>query len=66
MEEKNLNEPAFAKLPVSCLICPSCGSSDKYVEFYNEDMICQGCGYDLGRICAQLRIGEQSTTTKNK
>jgi len=36
---------------VSCLICPSCGSSDKYVKYYNKDMICQGCGYDLGQIC---------------
>ena len=36
---------------VSCLICPSCGSSDKYVKFYNEDMICQGCGCDLGQTC---------------
>lgn len=35
---------------VSCLICPSCGNSDRYVKFYNADMVCQGCGYDLGRI----------------
>ena len=47
------------KPPVICLICPSCGSSDKYVEFYNEDMICQGCGYDLGRILSNvLRLNE--------
>ena len=43
-----------AKLLVSCLICPSCGNSDKYVKYYNEDMICQGCGYDLGQITANL------------
>ena len=35
---------------VSYLICPSCGNSDKYVKYYNEDMICQGCGYDLRQI----------------
>jgi uncharacterized protein (DUF983 family) len=36
---------------VSCLICPSCGNSDKYVKYYGEDKICNGCGYDLGQIC---------------
>ena len=54
MEEKKMNEPqnpALMQNHVSCLVCPSCGSSDKYVKFYNEDMICQGCGRDLGQTC---------------
>ena len=46
------HQEALRLSAVSCLICPSCGSSDKYVKYYNEDMICQGCGYDLGQICS--------------
>lgn len=44
-------QEALPQSAVSCLVCPSCGSSDKYVKFYNEDMICQGCGCDLGQTC---------------
>lgn len=47
-----MRNEALRQPPVSCLICPSCGNSDKYVKYYNEDMICQGCGYDLGQICS--------------
>lgn len=50
-----VNEAQNQALPqadVSCLICPGCGSSDKYVPFYNENKICNGCGYDLGQICS--------------
>jgi uncharacterized protein (DUF983 family) len=53
-KNENLNEPQNSALniaDVSCLICPSCGNSDKYVKYYGEDKICNGCGYDLGQIC---------------
>jgi hypothetical protein len=49
---KGEQKAAIGKTDVSCLICPSCGNSDKYVKYYNEDMICQGCAYDLGQICS--------------
>jgi uncharacterized protein (DUF983 family) len=45
-------EEALCLSAVSCLICPSCGNSDKYVKYYGEDKICNGCGYDLGQICS--------------
>lgn len=54
-EEKKVNEPQNQPLliaDVSYLICPGCESSDKYVKYYHEDMICLGCGYDLGQICS--------------
>lgn len=61
LNEKQKVEPTpengnITKPPVSCLICPSCGNSDKYVKYYNEDMICQGCGYDLGQITANCEL----------
>jgi uncharacterized protein (DUF983 family) len=45
-------EKALHIADVSCLICPGCGNSDKYVKYYHADMICLGCGYDLGQICS--------------
>ena len=47
-----MNKIALLQNHVRRVVCPPCGSSDKYGKIYNEDMICQG-GCDLGQNCTK-------------